>query len=183
MGKHRIDYWQAGPSLEVLDLWGDRRLTARWQYGLSRDHLALRLRCRTHLPNTVIAPSRQRRWDWRRLQVALEDYALREEFQNRVWQWSEQNEELANARADLSPEGVERHWHIVQEGIAEQAEMFIRPKTQRKPWTGKQTLQLIEQRKQLQEAFRATGLRNTRSMRPRSFIGSTCGGSVACTNE
>ena len=71
--------------------------------------------------------------------MALEDYALREEFQ-----WSEQNEELARAREDLSPEGVERHWHILQEGIAEQAEMFIRPKIQRKWWPGPQTLQLLE---------------------------------------
>ena len=38
-GMHRLDYWLASPSIGVLGLWGDHKLTSRWQYGTKRVHL------------------------------------------------------------------------------------------------------------------------------------------------
>ena len=53
MGIHRLDYWLASATIIPIGVWGNRKLTARWQYGTSRDHLALNFRFRATLQTTV----------------------------------------------------------------------------------------------------------------------------------
>ena len=140
-GMHRLDYWLASPSIKITGLWGDHRLTTRWQHGANRDHLATRMRFSIMLPTTIIPLSGQERWDWRSLQVALEDHAMRLDFQKQVWEWWSQDEELQAAARDMTPAGVEKHWCMLQAGVKEIASrIFLRPERQRKPWTTEDTL-------------------------------------------
>jgi hypothetical protein len=93
----------------------------------------LKIRIRTTLPATVIPPAKQVRWDWRKLQVALDDYALRVEFQRQVWNWWINDEALQQAARDDTPQGVEEHWRLLQAGVFEIAEtLFTQPRTQKK---------------------------------------------------
>ena len=75
------------------------------------------------------------------MQVALDDQALREEFQKQVWEWWSHDEELQLAARDMTPAGVEKHWRMLQEGVKKIAALiFLRPSNQKKPWTSEGTL-------------------------------------------
>ena len=52
----------------------------------------------------------------------------------------------------MTPEGVEKHWELLQGGVMEIAsKAFLCPRQQRKPWVGERTLELVEQKKAKQE--------------------------------
>jgi len=153
-GNHRLDFWCASDTVQPLGLWGDEKLTARWQLSDSRDHLVTRFRFRIQLPSTIIPPPKQLRWDWRRLQIALDDQSLRMAFQQKVWSWWKNDEALQQAAEKMTPEGVEEHWNLLQSGVSEIAgEIFLRPQQQRKPWVGEQTLELVAEKKKAQETL------------------------------